>query len=189
MIESWVPGLALPVANATGSAEPRTSMDEAQFQDFYDHTARSLKAYLLRLVSNVALADDLLQEAYFRFLRADMPGMDEAGRKNYLFRVATNLARDHFRRKKFEAAPMEGHDRAIDSDPPWMATDVSRVLEEIKPREREMVILAYVEGASHREIAAVTGLKEASVRPVLFRIRQKLADLLKKRGFQPKEGA
>lgn len=164
-------------------------MDEAQFQVFYDHTARSLKAYLLRLVSNAALADDLLQESYFRFLRAGIPAMDEAGRKNYLFRVATNLARDHFRRKKFEAVPIEGHDRAAESNPAGLALDVSRVLEEIEPREREMVLLAYVEGASHREIAAVTGLKEASVRPMLFRIRQKLAGLLKKRGFQPKEGA
>jgi RNA polymerase sigma-70 factor (ECF subfamily) len=164
-------------------------MDEAQFQVFYDHTARSLKAYLLRLVSNAALADDLLQEAYFRFLRADVPEMDEAGRKNYLFRVATNLARDHFRRKKFEAVPVEGRDRAVESAPAWLAADVSRVLEQIEPREREIVLLAYVEGASHREIAAVTGLKEASVRPVLFRIRQKLAEILKKRGFQPKEGA
>lgn len=160
-------------------------MDEASFHAFYELTARPLKVYLLRLTANAALADDLLQEAYFRFLRAELPEMDDAGRKNYLFRVATNLARDHFRRKKFEAAPIEGHDKATETQEPWLRQDVQRVLEQIEPRERELVLLAYVEGASHREIAAVTGLKEASVRPVLFRVRQKLAGILRKRGFRP----
>lgn len=188
MIESWVPGLAL-AADPAEDAEPRTSMDEAQFQAFYEVTARPLKAYLLRLVSNAALADDLLQDCYFRFLRAELPQMDDAGRKNYLFRVATNLARDHYRRKKFEAAPLEGHDRAVEGQTAWLKQDMSRMLEAIEPRERELLLLAYVEGASHREIAAVTGLKEASVRPVLFRVRRKLADMLRKRGFRPKEGA
>ncbi len=164
-------------------------MDEAEFQHFYERTARALKAYLLRLAPNAALADDLLQEAYFRFLRAKLPGMDEAGRKNYLFRIATNLARDHYRRRRFEAVPLEGHDRAAASGPEWLAADVGRLLSAIDPRERELVLLAYVEGASHREIAAVTGLQEASVRPVLFRIRQKLAGILRARGFPTKEDA
>lgn len=181
--------MALPAAEAAESAVPRASMDENQFQAFYELTARPLKVYLLRLTSSPALADDLLQEAYYRFLRAELPEMDETGRRNYLFRVATNLARDHFRRKKFEAAPLEGHDKAAEAPPPWLGRDVRRVLEAIEPRERELVLLAYVEGASHREIAAVTGLKEASVRPILFRVRQKLAEMLKKRGFRPGGGA
>lgn len=189
MIDSWVPGLALPAAEAAESAKPRVSMDEGRFQAFYDLTARQLKSYLLRLLGDAALADDLLQDAYFRFLRAELPEMDDSGLKNYLFRIATNLARDHYRRKKFEAAPLEGHDRAAERCEPWLKPDLSRILDEVEPRERELLLLAYVEGASHREIAAVTGLKEASVRPILFRVRQKLAGMLKKRGFKPREGA
>jgi RNA polymerase sigma-70 factor (ECF subfamily) len=181
--------MALPAAETARSAVPRTSMDESRFQAFYDQTARPLKAYLLRLTGSAALADDLLQEAYYRILRAELPEMDEAGRRNYLFRAATNLARDHFRRKKFEAAPLAGQEKAAESAPPWLGHDIRRALGDIEPRERELVLLAYVEGASHREIAAVTGLKEASVRPMLFRAKQRLADILKKRGFRPKGGA
>ena len=178
--------MALPAVDAAESAKLCPAMDEARFQQFYELTARQLKAYLLRLVSNQALADDLLQDAYYRFLRADVPPLDDAGLRNYLFRIATNLARDHYRRKKFEGVPLEGHDRAAEERAVWLRKDVDQVLGEIEPREREMVWLAYVEGASHREIAAVTGLKEASIRPSLFRIRQKLADILKRKGFRPK---
>ena len=45
-------------------------MDEESFRGFYDRTARTLRAYLARVTGNAALADDLLQESYYRLLRA-----------------------------------------------------------------------------------------------------------------------
>ncbi len=46
-------------------------MTEEAFQALYDRTARSLWAYLSRMTGDVSLADDLLQETYYRFLRAN----------------------------------------------------------------------------------------------------------------------
>ena len=74
-------------------------MDEDAFRAFYDRTARSVWLYLSRLTGDPQTADDLLQEAYFRFLRADRPYASDAHRRNYLFRIATNLARDRHRRR------------------------------------------------------------------------------------------
>jgi RNA polymerase sigma-70 factor (ECF subfamily) len=53
-------------------------------------------------------------------------------------------------------------------------------LQQMKPRERQLLWLAHAEGYSHREIAAVTGLASASIRLLLFRARFKLAKLLRK---------
>jgi RNA polymerase sigma-70 factor (ECF subfamily) len=55
----------------------------------------------------------------------------------------------------------------------------------LKPRERAMLWLAYAEGASHREIADVLGLRPGSLKPMLFRARRRLAALL---GRAPDEG-
>ena len=55
--------------------------------------------------------------------------------------------------------------------------------EDVFHAERELVWLAYVEGSSHREIAEIMGLREVSIRPMLFRVRQKLAELLKSIGY------
>jgi len=165
-------------------------MTEAGFREFYSETAKPLKAYLSRITGNLTLADDLLQESYYRMLRAGLPEMTAVQRKSYLYRTATNLARDHFRSSKFQPAPLDekaaGEAQSCDMS---LSRDIQNVLNEIKPNERQLMWLAYVEGASHREIAAVTGLREASVRPILFRVRQKLAAILRERGFGGERGA
>ena len=55
----------------------------------------------------------------------------------------------------------------------------------LKPRERELLWLAYVEGSTHTEIADTVGVKTASVKMLLFRARQHLATVLREKGFAP----
>jgi len=174
------PGLeAQTLRPATESA-----MDEHQFRAFYSRTAAPLRAYLASASGNQALADDLLQESYYRLLRADPKTNDENHRKNYLFRIATNLLRDHFRRRREETGPMVD----VQSSPSHGArvelhSDLMAVMANLRRRDRELLWLAYVEGMSHREVAGVLGLSTASVRPMLFRARQRMADLLRAGGI------
>jgi len=48
----------------------------------------------------------------------------------------------------------------------------------LKPRERELLWLAYAQGSSHEEIAQSLGLRRASIKMLLFRARRRLAALL-----------
>ncbi len=161
-----------------------SDLDEQGFRLFYERTARPLRAYLIGSCGNTALADDLLQEAYFRLVRADFRANDEEHRKNYLFRIATNLVRDHWRRHRPETPDIpESTDGENHGDRVAARSDLVRVLRELKPRERELLWLAYVEGMSHKEIAAALGLKAASIRPLLFRARQRMAGVMKSRGL------
>jgi RNA polymerase sigma-70 factor, ECF subfamily len=175
-------------------------MDEQSFRMFYERTARLLWAYLYRASGNNAtLADDLVQESYYRFLRIRLPEMDQEYMKNYLFRIGTNLLRDQWRRGKLEPLPLVSSNvseatvaasaPARESSPEKFhaQSDVARVMEKMKPRERELLWLAYVEGSSHREIARIVGMKEQSIRTMLFRARQKLAGLLRGHGLASKQ--
>jgi len=72
-------------------AEETFAMDERAFRTLYERTARPLWSYLYRVSSNAALADDLVQEAYYRLLRTRFTEINQDYMKNYLFRVATNL--------------------------------------------------------------------------------------------------
>src|SRR5512138_1765930 len=84
-------------ADAEG-ADTVFEMDEDTFRALYDRTARALWAYLSRMTGSPDAAYDLLQETYYRFLRAQGRYESEAHRRNSLFRIATNLARDGWRR-------------------------------------------------------------------------------------------
>jgi RNA polymerase sigma-70 factor (ECF subfamily) len=163
-------------------------MDEEAFRAFYERTARQLWAYLARVCGDPQQADDLLQEAYYRFYRAGARHESEAHRRHSLFHIATNLVRDAGRRAgRSRQVPLD-EERALRSavatDAPQperraaARTDLERAMRHLPPVQRQMLWLAYAQGASHEEVAATLGLRATSVRTTLLRARRKLAALL-----------
>jgi RNA polymerase sigma-70 factor (ECF subfamily) len=172
-------------AAKTREGEAALQMDEDAFRAFYDRTARSVWLYLARITGSRQLADDLLQEAYYRLLRTPRSYADEGHRRNYLYRIATNLARDAQRRARLApvampadadrvAAPGQGNL----SEQASTRTDIQRALNRLRPRDRSLLWLAYAQGATHHEIAASLGLKTSSIKLLLFRARRRLKALL-----------
>lgn len=171
-------------ASARRRAEP---IDEAAFRAFYDRTARVLALYLRRMTGDAQLADDLLQESYYRFIRAQTVYESETHRRNSLFRIATNLAFDSQRTRRrwpsvsldggSEAGALAGNDRGAAQAEG--RADLQKALMQLKPHEREALWLAYGLGSSHAEIAESVGMKAGSVKLFLFRARRKLAKILK----------
>jgi RNA polymerase sigma-70 factor (ECF subfamily) len=164
-------------------------MDSDAFAGFYERSARPLWAYLARVSGDRALADDLMQESFLRFLCASLPepvmADGEVAARRYLFRIATNLLRDHWRR--FRPASIEGipEEFFAAKTAPDSADVLGPALVLMRPRERQLLWLAYAEGYTHREIAEVTGLASASIRLLLFRARRKIASLLRKQSVSP----
>lgn len=167
-------------------ADVAFEIDEEAFRAFYDRTARLLWAYLSRVTGNPGAADDLLQETYYRFLRARVPYQSDAHRRHYLFRIATNLVRDRHRRSVASPEYALGHDECAElpahgdvAAATEHRTELRRAMARLKPRERELLWLAYVQGSTHREIGDTLGLKAGSIKLLLFRARRKLATLLR----------
>lgn len=158
------------------------SMDSDAFGGFYQRSAPGLRAYLARVSGNPALADDLMQESYVRFLCAAHPEGGEVNYRRYLYRIATNLLRDHWRRPRaaciddiperlLAVGDLSGRVESHSMLDPAMAR--------MRPRDRQLLWLAHAEGYSHKEIADITGLQAGSVRLLLFRARRKIARLLR----------
>ena len=152
------------------------SLNREAFRVFYSRTNRSLWAYVMRVSGRRDVADDLVQESYCRFLAAKLPEMDAAESRSYLFKIATNLLRDRWPSRG--VSDVVSATRQASEDDPETRTDVRRAFEQLKPRERQLLWLAHVEGFDHREIARLTGLKVASIRVLLFRARRELARVL-----------
>ena len=186
--ESALPNVL--AGDAPQVAEP--PMDSDAFAGFYERSARPLWAYLARVSASPALADDLAQESYVRFLSAARPEQllaeGEVAARRYLFRIATNLLRDHWRRPQassIEELPEEFFattNGAVQSDSQAI---LGPALAGMRPRDRQLLWLAYAEGYSHKEIAEITGLASASIRLLLFRARRKIARLLQQQSASP----
>jgi RNA polymerase sigma-70 factor (ECF subfamily) len=124
-------------------------MDETTFAAFHATTYRPLWAYVRRAAGDAALADDVVQDAYLRLLQARTEGLAEPQLRVYLFRIATNLLRDYWRRTRREV-PEDQADRDRPGPPPAEPLDIARMM----------------------------NVGEKSVRVLLFRARRKLAAAL-----------
>jgi RNA polymerase sigma-70 factor, ECF subfamily len=173
-------------ALADAEANVTLQLTEDAFRGFYERTSRMLWSYLQRLTGDRSVADDLVQESYYRFLRSAATLETEAHRRHYLFRIATNLARDRVRRSR-TTPPLVSHDEetmpiaAFDTGGAHAdrRIDLSRAMAQLGTRERAMLWLAYGQGASHKEIADLIGVGSvASVKSLLFRARRRLAGII-----------
>jgi RNA polymerase sigma-70 factor, ECF subfamily len=153
--------------------------DEASFTAFYERTSRPLWAYVYRTVGNGADADEIVQDAFCRIATADIAALDDEERRRYLFRIAGNLITDRWRRSSREQAWIATAQREqATSETPAEPLGIEQLFKRLKPRERAMLWLAYVEGQSHDTIAASLNVGKGSVKVLLSRARARLRDLL-----------
>ncbi len=173
---------ALPVAHPC--------RDEASFQAFHRSTSRGLWSYLFYLCQDRAWTDDLVQETYLRFLQAGeriAPGPNLAG---YLYRIGYNLFIDQRQRRVRETrwAPAshsgpdfrepDGRAQQAVADRVEARAEAALVIEKAGEQDQILLWLAYGEQLEHREIAQRLGVREKSVKVMLFRARRRLAELL-----------
>lgn len=161
-------------------------MDQAAFRSFYQKTAPALRAYIARSGGSIDAADDILQDVFMRFLLKAPPTLSEAEARGYLYRTAETLIVDRWRRREREStrnlAAAQMRDERVQ---PEFGDDVNRVFRELKPRERSLLWMAYVEEFDHREIAVAAGVREKSVRVLLSRARAAFAGALQRFGLRP----
>lgn len=162
-------------------------MDQAAFKAFYHKTSKPLWAYIYRISGDADSANDIVQEAYLRFLQKPAESTNEQQMKAYLYAIATHLNLDRWKHTKVKEKwlPHFFHHRNGEGEHIEerisLQTDMAKIFQDLNPQGRALLWLAYVEEQPHRSIAEILGLQEKSVRVLLFRARNKLAAILKKR--------
>jgi len=162
---------------------------DAAFEAFYVRTSSGIWAYLYRVSGDGALADDIVQEAFVRYLRSARADLPEGQRKAFIYKIASHLLTDSFRKKKtvsLEDLP-EREKAAGPAASDALSPDLRILFETLPQRDRALLWLAYAEGYDHAEIAEILGLKKASIKVLLFRLRRSFAVALKNIGYIPEE--
>ncbi len=168
----------MPSSLERSAAAAAAVLSELTFQRLYESNATSIHSYLLAISSRRDVADDLLQETFCRLLLHPETAarLDPLELRRYLFRIATNLLRDRYR--SGDTTPFADPPEPFTHTSPDTSLDIRAMLQALKPRERELLWLAYVEGMDHAEISSATGLNRLSVRTLLFRARSKAKQFL-----------
>jgi RNA polymerase sigma-70 factor (ECF subfamily) len=172
---------------------------EAAFRHLAARYERPLFSFVLRMVRNRSVAEDLSQEVLlkvFRGLRAFDP---ERKFSSWLFKIAHNATIDWLRRR----GPVEESlDAPVSDDgPPREVVDergltpeqwrhnaelgraLDRAVAALRTEFRAVVLLRFREGLAYEEIAEATGLPLGTVKTFLFRARRQMAHHLAAAGF------
>lgn len=143
-----------------------------------------LAGWVRRLVDDDETAHEIASEAFVRLMsRWTKPGnMDSP--QSYLFMIATNLVRDHWRKTERERRAMRAVTSGGEIEPtsdPAQDVDVRELLEGLPARLREPFLLHYYAGFGIREIAALLKRPEGTIKADLYHARQKLKEALEAR--------
>ena len=141
-----------------------------------DTHTNTLYRTALAILGNPAEAEDAVQDTFLRYLETRPQLRDSEHEKAWLLRVIINACRSRLRAAKRH--PLTELLASYPAHGPEESAVVEAVLA-LPPRERTAVHLFYYEGYSTQEIAALTGLREGSVRSRLTRARTRLRQVLK----------
>jgi RNA polymerase sigma-70 factor (ECF subfamily) len=163
-------GQAEFVAWVTAVAERR---DREAFARLFDHFAPRLNAYLLRLGTDPATAEEIAQEAMVTLWRkAALFDPQRSSLATWLYRVARNRRIDLLRRDRLDfldtADPVlesaDGSDLLAQVDLQQREEAVRAALAGLPAEQLSLVRLAFFDGLSHSQISERTGLPLGTVK-------------------------
>jgi RNA polymerase sigma-70 factor (ECF subfamily) len=150
------------------------STDSAAAEELFNGCYPRLAGWVRRLVDDDETAHEIASEAFTRLL-ARWSSLDNP--QSYLYMIATNLVRDHWRKAERERRAMRtvaasgAGDRAIT---PADDVDVRQLIQGLPARLRSAFLLHYYAGFGVREVAVMLGRPEGTVKADLFAARARL---------------
>ena len=176
--------------------------DPLAFEQLMQRNQSRVAAFLLRLVGNQQLAEDLTQEVFMRVYQHRATYRQEARFTTWLYRVAHNVAYNALRAKSRRPEALfsgvskryPGETTGLGFEESVMAQTnatptrqiakvelqqiVRDAVEKLPPRQREAIVLSRFNGMSYQEIADVMNMTPQAVKSLLCRARLNLKEAL-----------
>jgi RNA polymerase sigma-70 factor, ECF subfamily len=148
--------------------------DAAAAEDLFSSCYPRLAGWVRRLVDDDETAHEIASEAFTRLL-ARWSALENP--QSYLYMIATNLVRDHWRKAERERRAMRTVTATAAGDhtpSPSQDVDVRQLIQGLPARLRSAFLLHYYAGFAVREVAVMLGRPEGTVKADLFQARAKL---------------
>jgi len=161
--------------------------DAEAFGDLYMRYLDKIYRYVFYKVGSEKRAEDLTEQVFLSAWEA-IEDYEPRGYpfSSWLYRIAHNAVVDHYRTKKDES-PLDSvaftlADESLGPEETLMKKrQVSRLLEalaHLSEDKQELIILRFVEGLSHAQVAEILGKSEVACRVMQHRVLSRLSDVL-----------
>ena len=175
---------------------------EENFRALYDKYKAPLFNYLYRFLGDKQTAEDSLQDVFIRVHQKANMYKPTAKLSSWLYKIAKNAAFDALRKIKtrkassFEApidsaepeASLGDFIKSTSADPRTQSVSnelaglVHGAIARLNDGDRELVVLCDIQELSHKEVGEILGFSAGTIAVKLYRVRQKLAEILKIEG-------
>lgn len=184
-------GVADTTTNAGDSSAMAQIIDRARsgdvdaFETIYRAHTAAIHALCLRMSGDRAVASDLVQDVFVRAWERLPSFRGQSALATWLHRLAVNVVLERWRSEKRDALRMIDDPDGTSVEAPAMQADRDSAIEiedaiaRLSAGARAVFVLHEIEGYSHEEIAAMTGIAAGTSRTQLFRARRALAIMLK----------
>ncbi|MBN2147013.1 MAG: sigma-70 family RNA polymerase sigma factor [Anaerolineales bacterium] len=161
-------------------------LEEDALVEIYTLYSSRVYRYALRLLGNADLAEECVAETFSRFLKAlSRGGGPQDYLRAYLYRIAHNWVVDHSRRKPVEALDdkldmiLLAEDNLLaDLEQGFERLRIARALRRLRPAQRQVIVLRYLEDCTNEEIARVMERPVGAVKALRQRALANLRQIL-----------
>ena len=155
--------------------------DGKAFESLYNRFSNRIFNYLLKLLGNWDLAEDILEETFIKLYESNL---EERGKlKNWLFRVATNLSYKALRKKNNEIThyePLVMKEKTNPGEDVMRRIQVQKALMKVSETQRIVIVLKFYQGMKYKEISEILGCPLGTVKTRMHEGLKKMQKLLKK---------
>ena len=162
------------------------NLDREAFGELYRLYARRIHRFVAFQVNNTVLAEDLANEVWIRVMRAigryqhhSVPQFNA-----WIYRIAKNVVVDHWRAKR-DTVPLDEalateRGETLDAHFESLARreELQVAMQKLTEDQREVLVLRFGMGMSHREIAERMGRNEEAIRALQFRAIRSLRAIM-----------
>jgi RNA polymerase sigma-70 factor (ECF subfamily) len=159
-------------------------MERKEFERLYEEHAQPLYAFLVYRTRDQQLAEDVLADTFVRVLRTGWPfDRRKASQKTWVYSIALNILRDHYRREEAERRamqrrPVDTAERVEEVEPLPVGEreELAEAMAALSEDEREAIALRYTTDLEIKEIAKLTRSPVSTVEARIYRALGKLRD-------------
>src|SRR5436190_16063674 len=163
--------------------------DVSKLSVLFDRHHRTLFDFFIRMTGRRAVADDLVQDVFFRILKYRKTFRDESWFKAWMFHIARNARFDYYRSHQDEATLDDDYADGLQSSSPLPGQQLEHhqqavllecALFKLSSEKREVLILSRYQDLKYEEIAQLMSCEVGTVKTRVHRALKELRDVFLK---------